>query len=150
MGGHHLWLMATCVNLWNGLLPAQDLLKGFQTFILIYALVTCKPGDRGDIVGLKGHAFDSIPKTAAVISHLPVRILAGLSIKMSPHCVAYIQALQREKSKSLLFPGPTGAVVTNDWCIIHIKTLEKVGNRKIGKWLKTFFYSDSMVSENNN
>ena len=30
---------------------------------------------------------------------------------------AYIQALHREKWKSLLFSGLMGAVVTNDWCI---------------------------------
>ena len=38
--------------------------------------------------------------------------------KKSPQCRAYTWALQMEKSISPLFPGPEGAVVANDWCII--------------------------------
>ena len=40
--------------------------------------------------------------------------------KKSPQCRAYTRALQMEKSISPLFPGPKGAVVANDWCIIVI------------------------------
>ena len=38
--------------------------------------------------------------------------------KKSLQCRAYTWALQMEKSISPLFPGPEGAVVANDWCII--------------------------------
>ena len=40
--------------------------------------------------------------------------------KKSPQCRAYTWALQMEKSISPLFPGPEGAVVANDWCIIAL------------------------------
>ena len=40
--------------------------------------------------------------------------------KKSPQCRAYTWALQMEKSISPLFPGPEGAVVANDWCIINV------------------------------
>ena len=40
--------------------------------------------------------------------------------KKSPQCRAYTWALQMEKSISPLFPGPEGAVVANDWCIITL------------------------------
>ena len=48
--------------------------------------------------------------------------------KKSPQCRAYTWALQMEKSISPLFPGPEGAVVANDWCIIrrHFQVLPKV------------------------
>ena len=44
--------------------------------------------------------------------------------KKSPQCRAYTGALQMEKSISPLFPGPEGAVVANDWCIIYMVTVQ--------------------------
>ena len=44
----------------------------------------------------------------------------ALIIRVSLQCWAYKQALEREKSISLLFPVPEGDVVANDWCITFI------------------------------
>ena len=57
--------------------------------------------------------------------HLGMSLGAGsfcrdFTEKKSPQCRAYTWALQMEKSISPLFPGPEGAVVANDWCIIII------------------------------
>ena len=39
---------------------------------------------------------------------------------MSSQCMASSMALQREKSKSLLIPGPRVAWVINGWCIVKL------------------------------
>ena len=36
---------------------------------------------------------------------------------LAPECRAFSGALQIEKLKGPLIPGPEGAVDTNDWCI---------------------------------
>ena len=101
------------------------------------APVTCNhgphgAGDSGDIAGLKCHILTSASSpqcggTAGLL--IPCQTYRGnflftcrdlnraLTIDMSPQSWAYTRALQRQKSISPLFPGPTGAVVTNDWCI---------------------------------
>ena len=38
---------------------------------------------------------------------------------LSPQCRGYSRELLDEKSKSPLFPGAGGCVVTNDWCIMQ-------------------------------
>ena len=48
-------------------------------------------------------AFDSMPKRAGVISHLPARIRTRLLTGLFLQCWAYIQALRQEKSISPLF-----------------------------------------------
>ena len=90
-------------------------------------------GDSGDIAGLKCHILTSASSpqcggTAGLL--IPCQTCRGnflftcrdlsrafhraLTIDMSPQCWAYTRALQRQKSISPLFPGPTVAVVTND------------------------------------
>ena len=54
--------------------------------------------------------------------------------KNSPQCRAYTWALQTEKSISPLFPGPEGAVVANDWCIIFTKHILSVMTKSPIKW----------------
>ena len=42
---------------------------------------------------------------------------SGFTNEQSPQGGAFSRDLLDQKSKSPLFPGPGGAVVTNDWCI---------------------------------
>ena len=45
------------------------------------------------------------------------------TINLSPQCRAFSRALQTEKLRAPLFPGPVGAGTTNDWCIISTGVL---------------------------
>ena len=54
---------------------------------------------------------------------LPVPGRAGafsrdFTTSLAPECRAFSGALEIEKLKAPLIPGPEGAVDTNDWCII--------------------------------
>ena len=42
---------------------------------------------------------------------------SGFTNEQSPQGGAFSRDFLDQKSKSPLFPGPVGAVVTNDWCI---------------------------------
>ena len=60
----------------------------------------------------------------------------ALTSNLAPQCRAFSRALQNEKLKARLFPGPVGAEDTNDWCIklqrsslstiIFLSTFERV------------------------
>ena len=43
----------------------------------------------------------------------------ALSRGFPGYSTAFTRALQTEKRKAPLFPGPVGVGVSNDWCIIH-------------------------------
>ena len=48
----------------------------------------------------------------------------GMFSQYTPQCWAFSRALKTEKLIGPLFPGPRGAVDTNEWCIIHKQTLK--------------------------
>ena len=107
----------------------------------IYYIVQCalighwKPGPMG--LGIAGalwvltavfftSAVPAVPWNSKGFDFMPKLAMKGrgfsgifgrtLIIRMSPQCWADIQALQRDKSIALLFPGPEKPVVTSNWC----------------------------------
>ena len=63
--------------------------------------------------------------------------LQGFDQTMSLQCRGFTWALHMEKSISLLFPGPRGDVVANDWCINGPKTCSPVDLKLVG-WFCCF------------
>ena len=62
--------------------------------------------------------FKPVSSSIVLLGQLPAVVFSrDFNTNLTPQCQAFSRALNNEKLNAPLFPGPRGAVDTNNWCI---------------------------------